>query len=168
MTNYKIKIYSKKKNSLNFFLKFLERLQHYQLIFSFSRKKAKRKRITVLKSPHVNKKAQEQYQVITYFNKILYITWDKKKGTVFLKKIKDTLFPGLRISIDRFQSKNKKKLFIQNSLLNPLKFVKSKTIFLSTDSQQNNKLFSKTNALKKKKIQKKVLVNLKKLENCTY
>lgn len=155
MTNYKIKIYSKKKNSLNFFLKFLERLQNYQLIFSFSRKKAKRKRITVLKSPHVNKKAQEQYQFITYFNKILYITWDKKKGTVFLKKIKDTVFPGLRISIDRFQSKNKKKLFVQNSLLNPLKFVKSKTIFLSTDSQRNNKLFSKTYTLKKKKSKKK-------------
>ena len=168
MTKYRIKIYSKKKESLKHFLKFIKQLQNYQIISNFIRKKKKLKKITVLKSPHVNKKAQEQFQFVTYFNEFTYFTWDKKKGTLFLKKIKDNVFPGVNISIEQLQSINKKVLTIKSILLNPLKFTETKINFPLKRSQRNKKLFSEKRALQKKELPKKTLISLKRLENYNY
>ena len=58
-----IKIYSKDKKSLEQFKTFLKNITKKWKSFTFNNKnnKKKRKRITVLKSPHVNKKAQTQH-----------------------------------------------------------------------------------------------------------
>lgn len=165
MTKYRIKVYSKRKDSLTHFLKLITQLQNHQIIFNFIRKKKKRKKITVLKSPHVNKKAQEQYQFTTYFNEFTYFTWDTKKGTLLLKKIKNNLFPGVKINIEQYQSINKKYFPVKNSLLNPLEFTESKASFFAKKLQGKRKLFTKKKVRGRITSQKKILTGLKRLEN---
>jgi predicted aconitase len=98
MTKYRIKLDSKTKESSLNFLNFLKnphpKLQNFQLILKFLRKKRKNKLITVLKSPHVNKKAQEQFQFSIHSTTITYIPWETKKSILLLKKIKNYMFSG--------------------------------------------------------------------------
>lgn len=165
MTNYRIKIYSKKKSSLTHFLRLIKQFQNQQIISNFTRKKKKRKKITILKSPHVNKKAQEQYQFVRYQNEFSYLTWNKKKSTIFIKKIKDNVFPDVKINIEQFQSINKKKIRVKENLLRPLRVPKIKTSFFSKKLQRNNKLFARENYHQEGTLKKNTLVNLKKLES---
>ena len=66
--NRQIKLYSKNKNSLNRFLQLLGQISTEWKTLTFVVKyiKKKKKKVTILKSPHVNKKAQTQFQTITY------------------------------------------------------------------------------------------------------
>lgn len=66
-----LSIYSKNSNSLTNFLKFFYRLEsnklfNFQLFTVQSQKKKKRFFFSVLKSPHVNKKSQDQFEYVTY------------------------------------------------------------------------------------------------------
>jgi len=113
----------------------------------------------------VNKKAQEQYQFTTYFNEFTYFTWDTKKGTLLLKKIKNNLFPGVKINIEQYQSINKKYFPVKNRLLNPLEFTESKASFLGKKLQGERKLFTAKKVEGRRTSQKKILTGLKRLEN---
>jgi len=118
MTKYSIKLFSKDKKSFKSFLKIFKlEIPNQQLILNFIRKK-KRKKITILKSPHVYKKAQEHYQEVTYAAFIKSFSWKSKKNNILLKKIKNYLFPDIKIKIKKFFSSNKKNL-IQNYFLTP-------------------------------------------------
>nr|YP_009317736.1 ribosomal protein S10 [Navicula ramosissima]AOY40414.1 ribosomal protein S10 [Navicula ramosissima] len=69
MINYKlIKLYSKDKKSLKQFEEFLKKLNKKwkNINVNIKAKKRKKQRITLLKSPHVNKKAQTHFQSIIY------------------------------------------------------------------------------------------------------
>ena len=56
------------KNSFAFYIEFLKKvLKTLNLKYSLSYLPKKKKRLTVLKSPHVNKTAREQFE-IKYFN----------------------------------------------------------------------------------------------------
>ena len=72
-----IQIFSKNSNSISNFLKFLYKLKtnktlnlNFTIVQSSQFKKSKK--LSVLKSPHVNKKAQEQFEY-NVFNKQLKI-----------------------------------------------------------------------------------------------
>ena len=83
-----IKIYSKDKKSLEQFKTFLKNITKKWKSFTFNIKnnKKKRKRITVLKSPHVNKKAQTQFQSIVHSANIKCFSFDLKKKLYYIKK----------------------------------------------------------------------------------
>lgn len=102
MTNYSIVFYSKNKKSLNNFLKFLEhdlKIQQIQKSTKYIRRKTTKKRITVLKSPHVNKSAQEQFEYRVYSLGISFYSSRVKKNLVLLKKVKNQLFPDIKIKV---------------------------------------------------------------------
>lgn len=62
-----ISIKSFKQNILNIYIKFLESLfKKLQLEYSLFSIPTKKKKITLLKSPHVHKKAREQFELNTY------------------------------------------------------------------------------------------------------
>jgi len=120
-----IYLYSKNSNSLKFFLKFFSQLCQDKKIqvnfFSvhFQKPKAKKK-FTVLKSPHVNKRAQEQFEFCVYKNQISIYSFQTFKFLTVLKKIQLKLFPDVKIKIkfllnDKIFEKTKEKNFNPNS-----------------------------------------------------
>lgn len=119
-----IDIQSKNLNSLNNFIEFLilknktlnyiKKIRHLQTKKSF---------FTVLKSPHVNKTAQEQFEYKLYKKKIKIYSTQIFLFLIFLKKIKINLFSDLNFKIQLIINKkislkkNKNKLNIDNFFL---------------------------------------------------
>jgi ribosomal protein S10 len=101
------KVSSKDNSVLEKFLRFLQRLKISPTIFKHFSKQNKRKFITILKSPHVNKTAQEQFE-FRYYTKEFLID-SPKLFTLFLtiKKIKNLSFPGLKLEVKGLLNINK-------------------------------------------------------------
>lgn len=121
MTKYKINLCSKNKKSLDYFLNFSKcnvKLQNFQSFSNLLKRKKTIKKITVLKSPHVNKTAQEQFGYTIYSLKMICNSWDAKKYLVILKKIKNYLFPGIKIQVDALFTK--KKIYLKTLFCNPM------------------------------------------------
>ena len=163
-----IKLYSKDKESLKQFKNFLENINKKWKNFTFNVKnnKKKRKKITVLKSPHVNKKAQTQFQSIIYSANIKYFSLETKKNYIILKKIKNHLFPDIKIQIEQNISGkklqfNKNKLFLPKTLYY---FQETKTFF-NKRNQKKSLLTINKQTKKKKVLLSKTLQFLKVLDN---
>nr|YP_010377400.1 ribosomal protein S10 [Navicula tsukamotoi]QYB23087.1 ribosomal protein S10 [Navicula tsukamotoi] len=164
MTKYKIKLYSKNKETINNVLKFFNqsqnKIKNFPITLNFKRKKKRKNIITILKSPHVNKKAQTQFQQITYIAVGKYLSWNKKKSTICLKKLKNNLFPGLKIKIEKtsiLKNNSKKTLFARFSL------VKNPSL-LSFFSKKKQALIFKNQKITTKKWKNRILKNLKRLD----
>ncbi len=93
------KVSSKDNSVLEKFLRFLQRLKISPTVFKHFSKQNKRKFITILKSPHVDKTAQEQFEFRYYTKEFLVDS--PKLFTFFLtiKKIKNLSFPGLKLKV---------------------------------------------------------------------
>ena len=103
MTKYRIKLYSKDKKSLYHFLNFLKRntrTKNSQVFLNILRKKKAKKKITVLKSPHVNKTAQEHFGYSVHSIEIFCCSWEIKKYILLLKKAKNHLFPSIQKTLN--------------------------------------------------------------------
>ena len=83
------------------------------------------KRITVLKSPHVNKKAQEQFESRTYKTQVSLYTAQTLKFLKILKKIQFKLFADVNIKI-RVAISDRKFNFKSRKKLNPNEFFSKK------------------------------------------
>jgi ribosomal protein S10 len=67
ITKYQLKIHSANKTASILYLKSLENfLKKLNILYSIIHLPIKRKRLTLLKSPHVNKSAREQFEIKTY------------------------------------------------------------------------------------------------------
>lgn len=84
--------------------------------FYFSKKKNK-KVITLLKSPHVNKTAQEQFEIKFFNFKLKVITTQAFKFLIFLKKIKNYTFADIQIKI-KFLNNSKNQFLLKRKILN--------------------------------------------------
>ena len=150
MKHYQLTIISKnKKSAENCFLFFLNNTSELNLniIKKYFKKKKTKNILTILKSPHVNKTAQEQFES-RFFSKQLSIYSPKNfQFLLLLKKIKTHLFPDVKIKIKFILNKNleaKTKI----NILNPSNF--------------------KLNILKKMTFQKYVLNDKKEIKNKRY
>lgn len=56
-------------------------------------------RFSVLTSPHVNKKAQEQFEIRIYYWQIKVQTFELLKLGIFLKKVNESVFPNLNFKL---------------------------------------------------------------------
>lgn len=97
-----VSIYSKNLNSLTNFLKFFYKLQMNQLfrlkLFTVqSQKKKKTSFFSVLKSPHVNKKAQEQFEFYTHSKQLKIHVSKLNQFLTICKIIKTKLFFDVKI-----------------------------------------------------------------------
>ena len=163
MAQYQIKLISKNEKSLKHFLKFWKTphagLTNLQQILDVSKRKSKRKRLAILKSPHVNKKAQEHFQQKIHSKTIRCFSWEIRKSFVLLKKMKNHMFPDIKILIGRkFTSKksNLMKSVFWNSKEISLKAVyfsfgqrKKKNQLTSTKCNRNENQIKKTFAYSK-------------------
>jgi ribosomal protein S10 len=102
-----IQISSKDKSSLEIFLKFILRLKALNLLISHFPKQQIKKFITVLKSPHVNKSAQEQFEYRIYTKKLSVNSPQALKFFSIIKKAKNASFPGIDLKIKGVFEKKK-------------------------------------------------------------
>jgi ribosomal protein S10 len=158
MTKYRIKLYSKDKKSLYHFLNFLKRnirTQNSQLFFNILRKKKAKKKITVLKSPHVNKTAQEQFGYSVHSIEMSCCSWEIKKYILLLKKARNYLFPAVKIKISGKFSGTQKSL--KEFLFNPVnvKFYVPSVIY--SKQKVKSKFLSQNTCVKSKDLLEKSL-----------
>lgn len=109
-------IYSKNLNSLTNFLKFFYKLKRNKVIkMKFHSIQSQRKKkfsfFSTLKSPHANKKSQEQFEYSKHSKKLKIRVSQITKFLAVWKIVKTALFPDIQI---------KTQLRIQNKLLNPI------------------------------------------------
>ena len=109
MKTLNIILQSKNKISMNNFLFYLKYITKFSLniLKKFLKKKIKKKKLTILTSPHINKKAQEQFET-RFLKKKITIQITKNFGyLVFLKNLNFNLFPDIKLKIVSI-AKNKK------------------------------------------------------------
>ena len=124
---------SKDKKVIKKFIKFFYNLQKTFSTWNVSFNSNKCKVITVLKSPHVNKTAQEQFEYRIYSKKILISSYKPSIVLLILKKIKDFSFPGLFFKVKILSN----KLNNYSKLLNVLK---PKNFYLTTNFIENSNI----------------------------
>jgi hypothetical protein len=72
---------------------------NFKIVKKYFQKKTKKSFIAILKSPHVNKKAQEQFETHFYSKQLSIYSTKKLKYLFFLKKIKNNIFSDLKLKI---------------------------------------------------------------------
>ena len=163
-----VKLYSKDKNSLKRFIQLLHKITRKWKNLTFVSKniKKRKKKVTVLKSPHVNKKAQTQFQTITYGTLIKYSSLEMKKSYILLKKIRNHLFPDIKIKIEQTVFTKPPKTLIKNKFL-PKKvyYYKNSNTKTFLKKQKNHLLDFQDNTENKRLLLKKNLLFLKVLDN---
>ena len=143
MQKYYLKVSSTNEKSLKTFLSFL--LKHFKTEFNITQTQAptqiKRKRVTLLKSPHVNKTAQEHFEVATFTKRMVLETKYSIKSLMFLKKTLNSLFQDISIQLELVSSKNlsKKTRFLP---FNPNNFKLFKKV-LGKNGKKHLKLMKK-------------------------
>jgi len=151
MTKYKITFECKDKKTLQNFFVFLSTRYHTKFIklqapITFQKKKTKIKKITVLKSPHVNKTAQRHFEYRIYSIQIQVYSSKPQRYLFVLKKIQNYLFPEVKIKITQIIDKKNTKNFVGNKFLNPNIY---RMVFNTNLYTKTQKLYYKANKNKK-------------------
>lgn len=158
MRSYHLKFSSKDKNSLinNFFIVIQNSIFNFNIIKKYFQKKTKRRILTILKSPHVNKSAQEKFSLYTYSKQLTIFPAKKLKYLYFLKKIKNAQLSNIKINI-KYSSNKKKNKNQDIQIFNPNNFklnlkkiilkqkpITLKNYFLKKQNKKKMKLFLQT------------------------
>lgn len=114
-------IKSKNKNSLNTFLKIFKKILSKNT-FNFTSNKKSIKRFTFLKSPHVNKTAQEHFEYTIYTKQFKIHSSKSSLLLVFLKKLKHNVFFDVMFKIELVNQPLKYTQKLKNNL-NPDNFL---------------------------------------------
>jgi ribosomal protein S10 len=119
MKTFCLFISTKNLHSLKKFLTFIQK--HLFTVNSFVNKsfaiKKKKRIITLLKSPHVNKSAQEQFEIKTYLVQIDISSIDYNSFIILIKKTNNTLFPDVRLKV-KYICNNKTSIIKFKKVLN--------------------------------------------------
>ena len=120
---FHIKISSKNKLSLKKFLLFFvaDRALKLNLISKYFNKDNKKIIFSVLKSPHVNKTAQEQFEYRITTKQINVYSLKTLKFLIFIKTIQNKLFSDIKLET-KFLINKKIKKKIKKKIFNPNKF----------------------------------------------
>jgi ribosomal protein S10 len=123
-----VHLVSKNKNSLKKFLKVFKNLSKNKKLqltrtLSFFQKIKSHKVFTILKSPHVNKTAQEQLEFSLFSKNVKINSFQILKILILLKKIQNTFFSDIDIKIKFILNlKYKKNVLINKFNLYSIKF----------------------------------------------
>merc|ERR1711862_401002 len=120
--NLQYNYYCKKQTNFNLFFLFFKKIMVPQFCHftNYKKKETKIKKMTILKSPHINKKAQKKFEHRIFSKKISVSVFNNMKFLIFLKKLKTKLFPGIKLKIE---VNCNKKIISKIDFLNPAYFV---------------------------------------------
>jgi ribosomal protein S10 len=153
MRSFNLLLTTKTKDSLKKFLNFFNTSMdsNFNFIKKNISKKKKKIVITILKSPHVNKIAQEQFEIRFLSEQVKISTTQIYKFLIFLKKVKNFIFADITFKLKFVYDKKKHTL-------------NNKTVF-NVDNFKTNFFFEKNSMIKNKKskqtrkIYRKALLN---------
>lgn len=142
-------IKTKNKNSLRKFLYFLKKNvnKNFNTINFYFPKKINKKVITLLKSPHVNKTAQEQFEIRLFTIQLKIVTTQAFKFLIFLKRIKNFSFADIQLKT-KFSCTLKSQLCLKKNFFYSANFPIN--FFLKQKKIEKNK----TSKVTKKSIEK--------------
>ena len=159
MQQYYLKITSKNEKSLKYFLYFF--YKHIKTKFNIIQKpisaQNKRKIVTLLKSPHVNKTAQEHFEVRIFSKHILLESVYLKKNLIFLKKILNKLFQDISLRLEFVTNKSVDQES-NTSVFYPGNFI----LFFDKQIKTNVKRYKRKNITKQLSLKNKSLFSLTK------
>jgi ribosomal protein S10 len=140
MKTCNVTVVSNNPNSIQkFFLFFFYNKKiSFNTIKKYFQKKRDKKILTILKSPHVNKTAQEQFEYRIYSRQITMYSSQNFQYLVFLKKVSVHLFPDIKIKIKFDMSRGMEK---RTDILNPTHL---KRDFFRDGNRENLKLQTKS------------------------
>lgn len=116
-----IKVSSKDNENLKKFLLFLYKFKSNNLIIKYFPKQKIKKFVTILKSPHVYKSAQEQFEFRIY-TKNLFISLEQHfKFLYFLKKVQNNIFPFINLKVKGVFGNQIIELNLRSNRLSPNK-----------------------------------------------
>ena len=125
---FQLQVLAKDKKVLELFIIFFLNLQKTSSAWKIIFNSKKRDVVTVLKSPHVNKTAQEQFEYRIYSKKILINSFKPSIFLLVLKKIKSFSFPGITLKVIGVCNKS-------NKLIKTLELFAPKNLYLSNKSK---------------------------------
>ena len=134
---FRIQISTKNKKSLKSVLSAISNLKMSNRLVKCFSKQNRKKFVTVLKSPHVNKSAQEQFEYRTSSKIFLLHSSQPIKDLFALKTLKNSSFSGVKWRISTKQDSNETFKYLLSKL-----------------SPDNSKLKLTENLLSKKKAQR--------------
>ncbi len=102
-----LKISCKDEKILKKFIKFFLKIKSLPIFVKPFPKSKKRKFVTVLKSPHVNKTAQEQFEYRFFSKHFLVFSFKPLIFFLLLKKLKNFSFAGIKLEVKGLFEKNK-------------------------------------------------------------
>nr|YP_010119693.1 ribosomal protein S10 [Pseudo-nitzschia cuspidata]QRC12185.1 ribosomal protein S10 [Pseudo-nitzschia cuspidata] len=113
-----LKVSCKDKRILEKFIRVFTKIKSLPIFIKPFPKHEKRKFITILKSPHVNKTAQEQFEY-RFFSKH-FLVFSPKSQTFFLllKRLKTLSFSGIKLEVKGVVEKNMTNKYLLK-LINP-------------------------------------------------
>ena len=120
-----LRVTSKNKQSIKNFLYFFFEKNLINIILNKFNKKNKIKKFTILKAPHVNKTAQEQFEYRLIVNKVNWYVFKTLKFLILIKNIQNNLFSDIKIEINIICCNINKK--IKTKLFSPDKYKNNNT-----------------------------------------
>lgn len=130
-----LKVSCKDKKILEKFTRVFTKIKSLPIFIKPFPKYEKRKFVTILKSPHVNKTAQEQFEYRFFSKHFLVFSMKPQIFFLFLKRLKNLSFSGIKLEVKGVFEKNVTNKYI-------LKLVNPDNIVLQT-SYFNQKSFRK-------------------------
>ena len=159
MQQYYLKILSKNEKSLEHFLHFF--CEHLKTKFNIIQKSVstqnKQKTITLLKSPHVNKTAQEHFETRIFTKHILVTSFYSKRNLILVKKILNRLFQDVSIRFELVTNN-----FISQKNSKPIFYPDNFKLKLDKQSKTNLKHFKRKTIVKQLYLRNKSLFSLTK------
>lgn len=146
MKQYCLKITSKNEKSLKSFLELFSKYSktQFNVLSRSTAKKKSKKFFSLLKSPHVNKTAQEQFEFRTFSVQVHITTSDPAKNLMFLKKLTKELFHDISVNLKLNQNshlikKNKLAVFSPDNL----KFFNKQPSFFNCKRKAQTRILKK-------------------------
>lgn len=157
---FHIKVSSKDKKVLENFGQFLSKLETTSNFLKSFSKQNVRKFITILKSPHVNKTAQEQFEFRFYTKEFIVNSFKPLTFFLILKRINNLSFSGIDLKVKGLFKENKKKILIavnpDNTNLNTVKnygLIQKKNLKQKMFRNKNLQKFNESFSFSKRYIQ---------------
>ena len=150
-----LKVSCKDKRILEKFIRVLTKIKSLPILIKPFPKHKRRKFITILKSPHVNKTAQEQFEYRFFSKHFLIFSSKSRILFLLLKKLKNFSFSGIKLEVKGLFQKNTINKYTLK-LINPDNIILEKAYLIQKDFKKKKKkseiskfVQSKTNLAKK-------------------
>ena len=133
-----LKVSCKDKRILKKFIRIFTKIKSLPIFIKSFPKHERRKFITILKSPHVNKTAQEQFEYRIFSKHFLIFSLKPRIFFLLLKKLKNLSFSGIKLEVKGVFEKNRTNKYVLK-LINPDNVILQKSYLTQKNFKKDKK-----------------------------